>query len=85
MRPARAAGPALITTCVLMSNEYGISATLISLSLNILIAGILFSFGHVLTKVLGEAGSAALSKITSLLLASIAVMMIRRGVMSMVN
>lgn len=78
------AGPALITTCVLMSNEYGIMATLISLSLNILIAGILFSFGHVLTKVLGEAGSAALSKITSLLLASIAVMMIRRGVLSMV-
>lgn len=79
------AGPALITTCVLVANEYGIWVTLISLSLNIVVAGILFSFSHILTKVLGEAGSAALSKITSLLLASIAVMMIRRGVMSMIN
>jgi len=79
------AGPALITTCVLMANEYGVWVTLISLLLNILVAGILFSFGHVLTKVIGEAGSAALSKITSLLLASIAVMMVRRGVLSMVN
>ncbi len=78
------AGPALITTCVLMANEYGIMATLISLSLNIVIAGLLFLQSQVLVRLLGDAGSAALSKITSLLLASIAVMMIRRGVLSMV-
>lgn len=78
------AGPALITTCVLMANEYGLMATLISLSLNIAIAGLLFLQSQVLVRLMGEAGSAALSKITSLLLASIAVMMIRRGVLSMV-
>jgi len=78
------AGPALITTCVLMANEYGMMATLISLSLNIVIAGLLFLQSQVLVRIMGEAGSAALSKITSLLLASIAVMMIRRGVLSMV-
>lgn len=78
------AGPALITTCVLMANEYGIMATLISLSLNIIIAGLLFLQAKVLARLLGDAGSAALSKITSLLLASIAVMMIRRGVLSMI-
>lgn len=78
------AGPALITTCVLMANEYGLMATLISLSLNIIIAGLLFLQSQVLVRLMGEAGSAALSKITSLLLASIAVMMIRRGVLSMV-
>lgn len=79
------AGPALITTCVLMANEHGIFPTLASLLLNIGVAGIIFSQSQILTKVLGEAGSAALSKITSLLLASIAVMMVRRGVLSMVN
>lgn len=79
------AGPALITTCVLMANEYGILATLISLTLNIVVAAIIFSYGQLLTKFLGESGSAALSKITSLLLASIAVMMVRRGVLSMVS
>jgi multiple antibiotic resistance protein len=79
------AGPALITTCVLMANEYGAIATLISLVLNILIAAVLFSYAKILTKILGESGSAALAKITSLLLASIAVMMIRRGVLSMIR
>lgn len=79
------AGPALITTCVLMANEYGVLVTLISLTLNILVAAVIFSYGQILTKFLGESGSAALSKITSLLLASIAVMMVRRGVLSMVN
>lgn len=78
------AGPALITTCVLLANEYGVIVTLISLSFNIIVAGFLFLQSQLLTKVLGEAGSAALSKITSLLLASIAIMMIRRGVLSMV-
>jgi multiple antibiotic resistance protein len=78
------AGPALITTCVLMANEYGIIATLTSLSLNLLIAGVLFLQSQVLVRLIGDAGSAALSKITSLLLASIAVMMIRRGVLSMI-
>ena len=79
------AGPALITTCVLMANEYGVLITLISLTINIIIAAVLFSYAQLLTKILGEAGSAALSKITSLLLASIAVMMVRRGVLSMVS
>jgi multiple antibiotic resistance protein len=79
------AGPALITTCVLMANEYGVIITLVSLTLNILVAAIIFSYGQLLTKFLGESGSAALSKITSLLLASIAVMMVRRGVLSMVS
>lgn len=79
------AGPALITTCVLMANEYGIWVTLISLTLNIIIAAVIFSYGQLLTKFLGESGSAALSKITSLLLASIAVMMVRRGVLSMIS
>lgn len=78
------AGPALITTCVLMANEHGVWVTLISLTLNIIIAAVVFSYGQILTKLLGESGSAALSKITSLLLASIAVMMVRRGVLSMI-
>ncbi|HRP69020.1 MAG TPA: MarC family protein, partial [Turneriella sp.] len=77
-------GPALITTCVLMATEYGMVATLISLFINVLIGAVVFSYGQVLTRFLGDSGSAALSKITSLLLASIAVMMVRRGVLSMV-
>ena len=47
---------------------------------NILLAGIIFGASPVLMKVLGEAGSKALSKITSLLLAAIAIMLIRKGI-----
>jgi len=72
-------GPAVLTTSLVIISQYGLFATLISVLVNILLAGIIFSLSSVLIKVLGEAGSKALSKITSLLLAAIAVMMVRKG------
>jgi len=72
-------GPAVLTTSLVIISQYGLLATLISVLINILLAGIIFNLSSVLIKVLGEAGSKALSKITSLLLAAIAVMMVRKG------
>jgi len=72
-------GPAVLTTSLVIISQYGLFATLISVLVNILLAGIIFNLSSVLIKVLGEAGSKALSKITSLLLAAIAVMMVRKG------
>ncbi len=74
-------GPAVLTTSLVIISHYGLFATLISVLVNILLAGAIFSFSSVLIKVLGEAGSKALSKITSLLLAAIAVMMVRKGIL----
>ncbi|MFH1428190.1 MAG: MarC family protein [Candidatus Margulisiibacteriota bacterium] len=74
-------GPAVLTTSLMIVSEYGIAATLISILINVLLAGLIFSFSHVLIKFLGEAGAKALSKVMSLLLAAIAVMMIRKGLM----
>jgi len=79
------AGPALLTTSLLILDEYGTVPTLASVTLNILLAGLVFFSSTVLTRVLGDAGSRALSKITSLFLAAIAVMMIRKGVASVLN
>lgn len=73
-------GPAVLTTCMVIISQYGLFATLISVLVNILLAGIIFSLSSVLMKVLGEAGSKALSKIMSLLLAAIAVMLMRKGI-----
>lgn len=73
------AGPAVLTISLIIMPQYGVSATLISVLANIILAGIVFSFVDVLTRLLGEAGSKTLSKITSLLLAAISVMMIRKG------
>jgi len=73
-------GTAVLTTSLIIVAEYGPLATLISIFINVLLAGVIFLFSQVLIKTLGEAGTKALSKIMSLLLAAIAVMMIRRGI-----
>ncbi|MFH1092996.1 MAG: MarC family protein [Candidatus Omnitrophota bacterium] len=78
-------GPAVLTTSLLMLDTYGLLPTLISVLTNIILAGLVFLSANVLIKVLGIAGSRALSKITSLLLAAIAVMMIRKGITLMLG
>lgn len=73
------AGPAVLTTSMVMVSQYGLVTTLISVVVNIALAGIIFSGAAMVMRFLGEAGSKALSKIMSLLLAAIAVMLIRKG------
>lgn len=72
-------GPAVLTTSMVIISQYGLVATLVSVVVNVLLAGIIFSASSVLIKVLGDAGSKALSKVMSLLLAAIATMLIRKG------
>lgn len=75
-------GPAVLTTSLLLLNEHGIVPTAAAVLANIAIAGVVFSFAEKVDKVLGSAGSKTLSKIAGLLLAAIAVMMVRKGIMS---
>ena len=75
-------GPAVLTTSLIIVSQYGTYATLISVLANVMLAGLVFSLAGTLIKFLGEAGSKALSKVTSLLLAAIAVMMIRKGIIN---
>ncbi len=72
-------GPAVLTTCLVIIPDYGITATLISMLLNIALAGLLLKLSSKLVSFLGEAGTKALSKVISLLLAAIAVMLVRKG------
>jgi multiple antibiotic resistance protein len=72
-------GPAVLTTSLVIVSHYGLIPTFLSVIANILLAGLVFSLSSKLMGFLGEAGSKALSKITSLLLAAIAVMLIRKG------
>lgn len=78
-------GPAVLTTSLILIEEYGLLATLISVSANILFTGFVFCFSDRLLKLFGEAGSRALSKVTSLLLGAIAVMMVRKGITFLLN
>ncbi len=78
-------GPAVLTTSLIIIGEYGLYATLFSVLANVILAGIIFSLSGILIRLFGEAGSKALSKITSLFLAAIAVMMIRKGITQIFN
>ncbi|MBN1359051.1 MAG: MarC family protein [Sedimentisphaerales bacterium] len=78
------AGPAVLTTSMLAVSEYGLVPTVISVLANILLAGLIFRFSLMLIGILGEAGAKAMSKVASLLLAAIAVMLIRKGLTSFV-
>ena len=78
-------GPAVLTTSLVIVSQYGLFPTIVSVIANILLAGLVFSLSTLLIKFLGEAGSKALSKIMSLLLAAIAVMLIRKGLQQFID
>ena len=77
-------GPAVLTTSVLLANVHGIPITALALLLNIGIAGAVFWFARPVSRFLGNAGTMTLSKIASLLLATIAVMLIRKGIFAII-
>ncbi len=75
------AGPAVLATSVIIWNEYPFYYYLISLLLNILICWVVLYFSGFILKVLGRRVVEALSKVFSLMIASIAIMFIRKGIM----
>ncbi|MFQ6066365.1 MAG: MarC family protein [bacterium] len=78
-------GPAVLTTALISINSFGIFITLFSIVVNILLAGIIFASSRLLMRVLGKAGSKAISKVFSLFLAAIGVMMVRKGLMQLLK
>jgi multiple antibiotic resistance protein len=74
------AGPALLTTSVLLTKVHGFPVTVIAVAVNILLAGVLFRFASSVQRILGKTGEKIVSKIASLLLAAYAVMMVRKGI-----
>lgn len=73
-------GPAVLTTSILLANEYGIITTILALLINVLIVGFVFFMASPIERIIGQIGSKTVSKVASLFLASIAVMLIRRGI-----
>ena len=76
------AGPALLTTMLILMNENGKTYVIISLVLNLLINYFALRYADLVKKALRDAGSKAFAKVASLFLAAIAVMMIRVGIMN---
>ena len=78
-------GPAVLTTSLILVGEYGVELTVVAVVLNVLIAGVVLWLAQPINRLLGSPGSKTVSKLASLLIAAIAVMFIRRGVMALVS
>lgn len=78
-------GPAVLTTIIVLVDHYGALPTIIALILNLIVVWAALMGAKRLISFLGDNGVAALSKIMAILLASIAVMMIRLGVEGIIS
>ncbi|MGA9049607.1 MAG: MarC family protein [Dehalococcoidia bacterium] len=73
-------GPAVLTTLLILNDQYNILIVTFSFIVNLLISWLFFAQANRLVKILGRGGVLAVSKIFALLLAAIAVSMIHRGI-----
>jgi multiple antibiotic resistance protein len=75
------AGPALITTLLVLAQTQaiGLVIVLVALAVNLVLVVCALRYSEWLGRKIGQTGMRAISKIISMLLAAIAVSMIRRG------
>jgi len=78
-------GPAVLTTLLLSVGANGYNATILALVLNVAIVWAVFRYSDFTIKTIGVAGAIAIGKVFSLLLAAIAVEMIRLGITDIVG
>jgi len=78
-------GPAVLTTLLVLADHYGIIPTIISFILNLFIVWFFFSKAERIINFFGKGGVIGISKVMALLLASIAVMMIRLGITNIIQ
>jgi multiple antibiotic resistance protein len=73
------AGPALLTALLILVDTVGLLFTLVSLLVNLALVAIAFCHADRFTRRMGKQGLRGVSKIIALLLAAIAVSLVRRG------
>lgn len=79
------AGPAVLTTLLLLVEQYLVVIVIVSFLINLVITWLLFRQCNRVVGFLGKSGVTAISKIVSLLLAAIAIKMIRQGVVKLLG
>jgi multiple antibiotic resistance protein len=78
-------GPAVLTTILVLVDHFGVIPAVIGLVLNLFIVWISFINAHRIVGIFGRGGILAISKVMAILLASIAVMMIRIGIENIIK
>jgi multiple antibiotic resistance protein len=78
-------GPGVLTTLILQVNSAGYVITVSALVANYILAWLMLRYSDRVTRVIGKDGTVVISKIAALLLAAIAVSMIRGGVFGSIS
>jgi len=78
-------GPAVLTNILLLADHFGVVPTLVALVLNLFIVWITLINAERIINLVGKGGIIGIAKVMALLLASIAIMMIRIGVMNTIR
>lgn len=78
-------GPAVLTTLLILIDQYSVFIVIASFIINLAIAWLLFAQANRVMAFLGQGGVRATSKIVSLFLAAIAIKMIRQGVLEVLG
>ena len=78
-------GPAVLTTLLVLIDRYSVPAVIAAFLLNLVCAWLIFAQSPRVAHLLGKGGLGAASKIAMLLLATIAVRMVHRGIMQLLE
>ena len=78
-------GPAVLTTLLILVDQYSIIIVIVAFIINLGIAWLLFAQANRVVAFLGQGGVRATSKIVSLFLAAIAIKMIRQGILGILG
>lgn len=79
------AGPATLTTLIILAGNYGYPIVIFSLSLNLLIAWVMLEKAEFVIKFMGIHGIKAFAKVMALLLSAIAVSLIKKGLIKILG
>lgn len=78
-------GPAVLTTLLVLIGRYSIAPVLVAFLLNLVCAWLMLAQSPRIARALGKGGLGAASKIAMLLLATIAVRMMHRGILQLIE
>jgi multiple antibiotic resistance protein len=78
-------GPAVLTTIMLLVRQHGFLITTVAAVVNIVLAGAAFAVAGQVIRLIGASGAQIASKIANLLLAAIAVMLVRKGIILLIS
>jgi len=79
------AGPCVLTLVLLLADSVGVVCTLVAALVNVVLAGLIFANAGVVTRLIGSRASKAFAKVSSLLLAGLAVTLMRQGIIAAIE